>query len=71
MPRLNRKLTEKEIINAKPKKDGYRLYDDGGLTLLVRPSGTKVWQYRYRWNGEANIFTIGQVGKIDTSEAGH
>ncbi len=69
MPRLNRKLTEKEIINAKPRAKPYRLYDDGGLTLLIRPSGTKVWQYRYRWNGKENIFTVGEVGSIDSSEA--
>ena len=69
MPKLNRKLTEKEILNAKPKEKPYRLYDDGGLTILVRPQGAKIWQYRYRLNGKQNIYTIGKVGEIETAEA--
>lgn len=47
MAKLNRKLTETEIRNAKPRDKDYKLYDDGGLRLLVRKSGTKVWQYPY------------------------
>jgi type I site-specific restriction-modification system R (restriction) subunit len=45
MPKTIKKLTEAEIKNAKPKEKPYKLYDDGGLRLLVRPTGVKVWQY--------------------------
>ena len=63
MPKINRKLTEVEIRNAKPKAKPYRLYDEGDLRLLIRPSGTKVWQYRYIHDGKENIFTIGAYGQ--------
>ena len=39
MPKLIRKLTNKEVTDAKPKDKPYRLCDEGGLRLLVRPTG--------------------------------
>ena len=44
MPKIKPKLTEMQIKNAKPKAAPYKLYDEGGLCLLIRPTGTKVWQ---------------------------
>lgn len=69
MAKLNRKLTETEIRNAKPRDKDYKLYDDGGLRLLVRKSGTKVWQYPYKSNGKWNIATIGTTDEITTALA--
>lgn len=63
MPKINKKLSEIAIRNAKAKDKNYFLFDDGGLRLLVRPSGTKVWQYPYRLNGKNNIYTIGKYGQ--------
>ena len=63
MPKINTKLTEISIRNAKPKDKNFFLFDDGGLRLLIRPSGTKVWQYPYRLNGKNNIYTIGKYGQ--------
>src|SRR5579884_1473191 len=69
MAKANRKLTELEIRSAKPRDKDYRLYDEGGLRLLVRASGTKVWQYPYKLHGKANVYTIGKYGEITTAEA--
>ncbi|MFT6219638.1 MAG: integrase [Myxococcota bacterium] len=63
MPKSNKKLTEIVIRNAKPKDKKSYLFDDGGLRLLIRPTGTKVWQYPYRLNGKNNIYTIGKYGQ--------
>ncbi|MDA7855861.1 tyrosine-type recombinase/integrase, partial [Pseudomonadales bacterium] len=44
----------------------------GGLYLLVRTSGSKVWKYDYRINGNRGTFTIGsfpEVPLIDAREA--
>lgn len=38
-------LTFKEIDNAKPKDKPYKLADNGGLCLLVVPSGVKLWRW--------------------------
>lgn len=69
MPRMNTKLSELQIKNAKPKAADYKLYDDGGLRLLVRSSGTKVWQYPFIYGGKANIYTIGKYPEVTTAEA--
>ena len=57
-------LTDVVIRNTKPppKKgaDRSRFVDGKGLQLLVRRSGTRSWQYRYRIDGRENIFTIGE-----------
>lgn len=42
----------------------YKLHDSGGLILLVRPSGTKVWQVPYKIYGKHNIYTIGQYSPV-------
>lgn len=41
MPKIKRKLTEAEIKNAKPKEKDYKLYDEGGLYLLVRTAAKR------------------------------
>lgn len=75
MPKLIRKLSEAEIRNAKHKAKPYKLYDEGGLRLLIRPSGTKVWQYPYNFLGKHNTYTIGQycpkgrAGYVSTADA--
>lgn len=57
-------LTALDVRNAKPRSKPYKLRDGKGLYLDVRPTGTKVWRYRYRIApGEAEqLFTIGEAG---------
>lgn len=57
------KLTDKEIENAKPQSKDYKLYDGDGLQLLIRNSGTKVWQYPYAFKDKKTIYTIGEYHK--------
>lgn len=69
MARLVRKLSDTECRKAQPRIRDYKLYDEGNLRLLVRKSGSKVWQYPYRLHGKENIYTIGQYPLIGLSEA--
>ena len=48
MARRTKPLTDTEIKTAKPKDADYQLYDGDGLTLLIKSSGSKLWQFRYR-----------------------
>jgi len=41
MPRPTTQLTDTTITKAKPKEKKYKLYDGGGLFLLVMPIGYK------------------------------
>ena len=41
-------LTDVAIRHAKPKRTPIKLRDGRGLYLEVRPTGSKLWRYRYR-----------------------
>ncbi|AXY61116.1 tyrosine-type recombinase/integrase [Acinetobacter sp. WCHAc010052] len=41
-------LTDTKCSSAKPKNKEYSLHDGDGLYLLVRTSGTKSWQFKYK-----------------------
>jgi integrase len=53
-------LTDVKIRNSRPTKAPYRLPAGKGLYLEVRPSGSKLWRYRYRIDGRENLFAMGE-----------
>ena len=53
------KLKQKDLDAAKSKERAYSISDGGGLVLLVQPSGAKWWRFRYRYNGIANMISLG------------
>jgi len=66
---VENKLTEVQIKNAKGKKKPYYLADGGGLNLYVTPKGTKYWRWRYRFDGKAQLYSIGEYGKVTLKDA--
>lgn len=56
-------LKDTNIRNAKPSDSPYKLTDSHGLYLEVRPSGKKLWRYRYRIAGKENVFALGEYVK--------
>ena len=52
-------LSDAKIRNAKPGADP-QLPDGNGLYLEVRPTGAKLWRYRYRIAGKENVFAAGE-----------
>ena len=64
MPKQSVGLSDKDVQNAKPRSKPYKLYDKDGLCLLIRKTGTKVWQYHYQYKNKRKTHTIGQyLGK--------
>lgn len=62
-------LTVTEITKAKPADKQYRLTDERGLTLLVRPNGSKLWQLRFRHDGKEKTASLGQFPDLTLSDA--
>lgn len=63
-------LTDIKVRNAKPGEKVQKLQDGAGLYLEVRPSGAKVWRYRYwRADGKDGIYTIGEYPGVSLAEA--
>ncbi|MEH2546758.1 integrase [Bradyrhizobium sp. AZCC 2262] len=52
-------LTVKECDHAKPSAGPRKLFDGGGLYLLIRPNGTKLWQLAYRFGGKPRTASFG------------
>jgi integrase len=63
------KLTELKVKNAKPAEKIYKLNDGEGLYLVVKPTGYKVWRFRYTLNGIKKEITIGPYPVISLTDA--
>lgn len=46
----------------------YKLPDGGGLYLEVRPTGAKLWRYRYRIARRENVFAVGKYMQSPSGE---
>jgi integrase len=53
-------LTDVQVRAAMAIGKPRKLTDAGGLYLEVRPSGQKLWRYRFRVGGKESIYAIGQ-----------
>ncbi|MBR8210316.1 tyrosine-type recombinase/integrase [Burkholderia cenocepacia] len=62
-------LTDIKIRQAKAGNKPTKLTDGNGLYLLVKPSGSKLWRYRYRIAGKENLFAIGEYPTISLQDA--
>jgi len=53
-------LTDTEVKNAKGREKPYKLFDGGGLFLLVNPDGSKYWRLKYRdAQGKEKLLALG------------
>ena len=50
-------LSDAKIRTAKPDAKPYKLSDGGGLFLLIQPSGSKLWRWKFRLNGKETTAT--------------
>ena len=62
-------LSDSRIRNAKAKDHPYKLTDAKGLYVEVRPSGAKLWRYRYRIDRKENLYAIGEYVKAPDIES--
>jgi len=62
-------LTETAIKALKPKDKQYKKADERGLYLLVTPSGSKLWRFKYRINGREKTLSIGMYPDIKLKKA--
>lgn len=63
------KLTDTKIKGLRPRDKLYRVADGRGLVLEITPSGGKLWRWRYRLNGKANLLALGKYPAVTLAEA--
>jgi integrase len=62
-------LTDTAIRATKPRAKPFKLTDGGGLHLLVKPSGTKLWRLAYRFGGKQRTLALGVYPIVTLAEA--
>jgi integrase len=62
-------LTSTAIRNAKPGEKPIKLFDGGGLFLLVVPAGGKWWRLKYRFGGKEKLLSLGTYPEVSLSDA--
>ncbi len=62
-------LTHTAVLNAQKKNAAYRLSDSDGLHLLVQPSGSKLWRFRYRYMSKENMLALGSFPEVSLAAA--
>jgi len=62
-------LTDLKISKLKPRNREYSLADGYGLSIYVTPKGVKKWRYRYRFNRNASMISLGRYPAVSLSEA--
>lgn len=62
-------LTDTAIRRSKPGPKAYKLFDGGGLHLLITPSGGKLWRWKYRFQGTEKQLTLGSYPDITLADA--
>lgn len=62
-------LTDLKIRQANPRDKEYKIGDSGGLYLLVRPNGSKLWRMKYRTAGREQKLSFGAWPAVTLRDA--
>ena len=62
-------LSDTRIRGAKKSDTQVKLFDGGGLFLLVTPSGGKLWRLKYRHEGKEKLLSLGAYPEISLADA--
>jgi len=62
-------LSDLEIRTAKPQEKPYKLFDGGGLHVLVQTKGAKLWRLKYRFAGKEKLLSLGAYPSVGLAVA--
>ena len=69
MPKRIAPLTDTKVRTTKPTEKPQKLFDGGGLFLLVTPTGGRLWRFKYRFGGSEKLLSIGTYPETSLAEA--
>jgi integrase len=69
MPKRIAPLTDTKVRTIKPIEKPQKLFDGGGLFLLVSPTGGKLWRLKYRFGGTEKLLSLGIYPQTSLAEA--
>jgi integrase len=62
-------LSEAKIRASKPRERPYKVFDERGLFMLVTPSGSRLWRFRYRHRGVEKLLALGAYPDVPLKRA--
>jgi integrase len=62
-------LTDAKLRSLKPRPKLYRVADTGGLCIEVRPTGARLWRFRYRAGSKASMIGLGDYPAMSLQDA--
>ena len=62
-------LTDTQIRNAKPADKPIRMFDGGGLFMMIVPAGGKWWRFKYRFGGKEKQLSMGTYPEVSLKDA--
>lgn len=66
---VTRMLSDSKIKTLKPAEKMYRILDAERLYIEVRPSGKKIWRFKYTLNGKEGTISFGEYPSVSLADA--
>jgi len=63
------KLTDAKIKTLKPQDKIYRILDGDRLYIEIRPTGVKVWRFKFVLNGKESSMSFGEYPAVTLADA--
>jgi len=58
-------LTDSGIKALKSKTKPFKIYDGGGLFMLISPNGAKLWRLKFAFEGKEKLLRLARIPKLD------
>lgn len=62
-------LTDTKARAAKPEVNDHSLVDGDGMSLLIKPNGSKYWRFRFRFGGKQHLMAFGVYPETSLADA--
>jgi hypothetical protein len=62
-------INDARIRNTKPAGKPQKLFDGGGLFLLLQPNGSRWWRLKYRFDGREKTLSLGVYPEVSLKQA--
>lgn len=62
-------LSNAAVKAARPRSRAYKMFDERGLFLFIKPNGLRSWRLRYRFDGREKLLCLGQWPDVQLADA--
>ena len=62
-------LADIKVKKTKPGDKDFKLFDEKGLFLLIKKSGSKYWRFKYRINKSEKLLALGVYPEVSLKDA--